>query len=127
MQDEVYETSVGAALGSLIGTSTNVLLIETTEETKNIVERLSPKSMLVSAYKDFTQIDSNANHPDVVVSPLLASNFDILDVGSRLTILGFKGKLLAVTPPLPNLQAVLGEIRTQLEHLDLELAVVKPV
>lgn len=126
-QIEVYQTSAHAALEALISTSTNVLLIETAEETKHIVESLSPRSLSVSTFKDFTQIGVNADQPNLVVSPLLATNFDILDVGSRLTVLGYRGKILAITPPLPNLQAVLGEIRTQLGHLDLELAVGEPV
>lgn len=126
-QIEVYQTSAHAALEALISTSTNVLLIETAEETKHIVESLSPRSLSVSTFKDFTQIGVNADQPNLVVSPLLATNFDILDVGSRLTVLGYRGKILAITPPLPNLQAVLGEIQTQLGHLDLELAVGEPV
>ena len=126
-QIEVYQTSAHAALEALISTSTNVLLLETAEETKHIVESLSPRSLSVSTFKDFTQIGVNADQPNLVVSPLLATNFDILDVGSRLTVLGYRGKILAITPPLPNIQAVLGEIRTQLGHLDLELAVGEPV
>jgi hypothetical protein len=126
-QIEVYQTSAHSALEALISSSTNVLLIETAEETKHIVESLSPRSLSVSTFKDFTQIGVNADQPNLVVSPLLATNFDILDVGSRLTVLGYRGKILAITPPLPNLQAVLGEIRTQLGHLDLELAVGEPV
>jgi hypothetical protein len=126
-QIEVYQTSAHAALEALISNSTNVPLIETAEETKHIVESLSPRSLSVSTFKDFTQIGVNADQPNLVVSPLLATNFDILDVGSRLTVLGYRGKILAITPPLPNLQAVLGEIRTQLGHLDLELAVGEPV
>lgn len=62
-QIEVYQTSAHAALEALISTSTNVLLIETAEETKHIVESLSPRSLSVSTFKDFTQIGVNADQP----------------------------------------------------------------
>lgn len=83
------------------------------------------RNITITTAKSATYLENVG--PNLVVSPLLATNFDILDVGSRLTVLGYRGKILAITPPLPNLQAVLGEIRTQLGHLDLELAVGEPV
>ncbi|WP_284163326.1 hypothetical protein [Frigidibacter sp. SD6-1] len=49
--------------------------------------------------------------PDAVLAPLLAPDFDILDVAERLTRLGFRGILLISTPRLPNPGTVLAEIR----------------
>ncbi|MCY1125622.1 hypothetical protein OU426_02040 [Frigidibacter sp. RF13] len=49
--------------------------------------------------------------PDAVLAPLLAPDFDILDVAERLTRLGFRGVLLISTPHLPDPGTVLAEIR----------------
>lgn len=49
--------------------------------------------------------------PDAVLAPLLAPDFDILDVTERLARLGFRGLLLISVPPLPDPGTVLAEIR----------------
>lgn len=49
--------------------------------------------------------------PQIVVAPLLAPGFDILDVIAALVRLRFQGQLLAVCAALPDVGAVLGELR----------------
>lgn len=57
----------------------------------------------------------------VVVSPLLAPAFDILDVIGQLRSLGFRGQLLAVSAPLPDATAVLRELRGECVGFRLDI------
>lgn len=49
--------------------------------------------------------------PDIVLSPLLCDEHDILDVARRLDRIGYRGALRALSPPLPHVGMVLGEVR----------------
>jgi hypothetical protein len=63
-----------------------------------------------------------AHHrPDIIVTPLLCAEFDIMDIADRLGSVGYRGALIAVTPPLPDTEAVTREIKSQYADLDLFL------
>lgn len=62
-----------------------------------------------------------AIRPDLVVAPLLDSGFDILDVLGRLDHFGFRGRLCAVSPPLPDPAAVTSEVRGRCRGIDFSL------
>jgi hypothetical protein len=60
--------------------------------------------------------------PHFVVSPILTSSFDILDLGTRLWQLRYKGAYRVLTEvPLPNPGLVLREVRGQCPGLDVDL------
>lgn len=60
--------------------------------------------------------------PHFVVSPILTSGFDILDLGTRLWQLRFEGAYRVLTEvPLPNPGLVLREVRDQCPGLDVDL------
>ncbi len=61
--------------------------------------------------------------PDTVLTPLIAPQWDILDLGLLLTRGGFRGTVLALTPPLPRSDLVLGEVRALFPALALSLVV----
>ena len=61
------------------------------------------------------------NPPTVVLAPLLALTFDILDVITALSALSFGGQLLAVSPALPDAGAVLRELRAEAKGFRLDL------
>ncbi len=62
--------------------------------------------------------------PDTILAPLLGPDFDILDLVDRLTRIGFGGALRALTPPLPDPDAVRAEVRRHAAGLDFDLIVV---
>lgn len=64
--------------------------------------------------------------PDLVLSPLLAPDFDILDVVDRLARIGFGGRLVAVTGCLPDALAVQNEVRQQCEGFQFDLLELAP-
>lgn len=59
--------------------------------------------------------------PRIVVAPLLAPGFDILDVISALVRLRFQGQLLAVSATLPDVGAVLRELRVACGDFRLDI------
>lgn len=60
--------------------------------------------------------------PHFVVSPILTSGFDILDLGTRLWQLRFKGAYRVLTEvSLPNPGLVLREVRGHFPGLDVDL------
>jgi hypothetical protein len=60
--------------------------------------------------------------PHFVVSPILTSGFDILDLGTRLWQLRYRGAYRVLTEvSLPNPGLVLREVRGQCPGLDVDL------
>lgn len=59
--------------------------------------------------------------PDVILSPLMGSGFDILDLCDCLAVLGFRGRLVALAPRLPNLRIVATEVRAHAPDLTFEV------
>jgi hypothetical protein len=49
--------------------------------------------------------------PDLVLAPLIAAQFDILDLVPALDRMGYRGPVVIQTRPLPRADLVLGEIR----------------
>jgi hypothetical protein len=59
--------------------------------------------------------------PHLVVSPILARNFDCVDLAQLLGRLRFPGRYRAVGPPLPNPQMITREIRSLVPGLDFDV------
>lgn len=49
--------------------------------------------------------------PDAIVAPLIAAQFDILDLVTTLDRMDYRGPVVIQTRPLPRADLVLGEIR----------------
>jgi len=64
--------------------------------------------------------------PDVVLSTLMAADFDAVDVARCLSALGFKGRYRALTNVLPNPDAVRAEVQAAAAGLDFDLLVLDP-
>ena len=62
--------------------------------------------------------------PDLVVAPLLGSGFDILDVADKLASFKFAGRLVAMTAPLPNPEAVRAEVQAHVPKIPFDLVIV---
>ncbi|SPH17849.1 hypothetical protein DEA8626_01376 [Defluviimonas aquaemixtae] len=62
--------------------------------------------------------------PDIVLAPLLGQGFDILDLADRLSEMGYRGALHAVTPPLPDPDAVRREVTSHCEGVVFSLIVL---
>lgn len=59
--------------------------------------------------------------PNIVVAPLWAGDFDIIDVAARLEMLGYRGLLYALTRPLPNSAMVRAELCESCKGINIRL------
>lgn len=66
------------------------------------------------------QINDTAR-PDMIVSPLLSQDSDILDTIAILQGVTYTGKLLVLAPPLPNPHSIQQEILAECDGMDVIL------
>lgn len=59
--------------------------------------------------------------PDVVLSPLMTSEYDILDLARVLRDCGYQGALRAYCPPLPNTRLVRAEVAQIWPGVDFDI------
>ena len=59
--------------------------------------------------------------PEIILSPLVADDFDVVDVAEKLVLLGFQGRYRAIAPSLPDARLVLEEVRSFAPQLDFDL------
>jgi hypothetical protein len=64
--------------------------------------------------------------PHLILSPLFAGGFDVLDVAQRLVALGYQGRYRAISDNMPDIAMILKEVRTQAEGLDFDLLSLPP-
>lgn len=64
--------------------------------------------------------------PEIVLSPLLCEEHDIIDVARRLKACGYHGALRALSPPLPRINMVLGEVRQICGQCDFDIIELAP-
>ncbi len=59
--------------------------------------------------------------PDIILSPLVETTFDVVDVACLLAQMGYEGPYRAVSDALPNARAVSLEIRTSAPSVDFDI------
>lgn len=76
--------------------------------------------------QDLTHAFFAEYRPDIVLSPLVTSQFDVLELAIKLDQLNFEGRFRAITAPLPAPEIILSEIRFECPALDFDLIVLQP-
>lgn len=64
--------------------------------------------------------------PDVILSPLVTSKYDVIELAIKLEQLNYEGRFRAITAPLPNPDIIVSEIRFECPALDFDLIVLQP-
>jgi len=108
-------------LNDAVDRATSILAIGPLDQMETAIGAARAARITTVAYRLLTGATLAALKPDLVLSPLLAAGFDILDVADRLASMGFSERLRALTPPLPDPVAVAGEVRAQFGLLDFAL------
>lgn len=89
-------------------------------------EQLLIKDTVFCVFSDLT-IDFIEEHdPDMIFTPLVTSQYDVMDLAIKLDNMGFEGPFRAICSPLPNPEIILAEIRFECPALDFDLIVVQP-
>lgn len=63
----------------------------------------------------------NEKQPDIILSPLVADDFDAVDVAVKLIELRFRGRYRAIADDLPDADLIRQEVRMFAPQLDFDL------
>ncbi|MEC7760541.1 MAG: hypothetical protein VX874_01355 [Pseudomonadota bacterium] len=77
-------------------------------------------------FDSLTREVMDLHQPDVVLSPLMSSDFDCVEVAHRLVSNGFGGRYRAFAEDIPRPDLVRREICRSFPGLDFDLLVVTP-
>lgn len=64
--------------------------------------------------------------PDIVLSPLMGDDFDVLDVAQRLLDFGFEGRYRVIAECIPNIEMIRTEVNHHAPGLDFDLLIMPP-
>lgn len=59
--------------------------------------------------------------PELILAPLTAPGFDAMDLLARLTDVAFEGRVLVLTPHLPNVPLVRADVTAQAPALNVDV------
>ncbi|WP_168769065.1 hypothetical protein [Yoonia maricola] len=65
--------------------------------------------------------------PIMVLSPLVADGFDVIDIAIRLAELKYTGRYRAIAEDLPNGNMIRKEVRAHAPDLDFDLLMMSPI
>ena len=86
-----------------------------------------PKSSSRNRYRNicFNELTAKRLHavkPHAVIAWLFCTDYDIFDVASALSLSGYDGQLIAMSPPLPNKALVCSEVRALFPNLRFDIS-----
>ena len=124
LKQESLQKDIGAAyaLNDLGDVPTRILAVGDAEEWLRAGQPL-PADREV-AFVSFHEIDAKLMAdlaPGVVLSPLLATGFDCIDLAELLVTVEYRGRYRAVAVRLPNPELVVREIRQLCPSLDFDI------
>lgn len=82
--------------------------------------------IILASFNDLSQELLARMRPKLVLSPLLARDFDCIDLAQMLFALGFGGQYRVITGDIPNPMIVTAEIRSQCPGLDFDVLQTLP-
>ena len=88
---------------------------------------LSGQSLKI-AIAEFADLDSDLLaliSPDIILSPMVASGFDCLDLAKLLCSLNFRGRYRIITDQLSRPQVLRDEVRFYCPGLDIDVIVLR--
>lgn len=103
----------------------DVLAVGDTREWQRLKGDIPVSSQI--AFTDFPDLSSaliSVMRPDLVVSPLLTSTFDCIDLSTWLASIKFQGQYRAISFDLPRPDIVIREIKSLCPDLDFDVVVM---
>ena len=82
--------------------------------------------IILASFSDLSQSLLDRLRPKLVLSPLLARDFDCIDLAQMLFTLGFTGQYRVISNDLPDPRIVLAEIRALCPGLDFDVLQTLP-
>jgi hypothetical protein len=75
------------------------------------VSQINQDLVIHTQYRHLTRPLLDRVRPDAVLAPLMTPEWDVLDLASTLSDLGYSGPLVLQSQPLPRADLVLGELQ----------------
>jgi len=88
----------------------SVLLIEATQALSLLNPRPGAQTVVVTHRRLLSRKMLETVRPDVIVAPLIAAEWDLVELGEVLEDLGYCGVICALSRPLPRGDLILGEL-----------------
>jgi len=88
----------------------SVLLIEASQAMSLLNPRPGVQTVVITHRRLLSANMLQTVRPDVVVAPLIAPQWDLVELGETLRAYGYRGTVHALTRPLPCGELILGEL-----------------
>ncbi|NNF25284.1 MAG: hypothetical protein HKN63_10845 [Rhodobacteraceae bacterium] len=85
----------------------------------------SNEHLALVEFHDITRARLEILSPKLIVSPLLAHNFDCIDLAQLLSALDYKGAYRAIAATLPNPRMIKREISSICPDLDFQILLIE--
>ncbi len=128
MRFSVYDgISAAAPSGEQHPSNVAVLAVGDTEEWLRRRQPFPPGGrVILASFHDLSRELLARIKPRLVVSPLLARDFDCIDLAQILFALGYGGQYRVISGEIPNPRIVLAEIKTLCPGLDFAILQAPP-
>lgn len=115
------ENANSQAVGMNKLTPVSVLAVGNRAEWEMDGNSLPGSALAFAAFEDVTEAVIQEYDPAVIVSPILASNFDCIDLALLLHSLGYRGSYRAMATDLPRPELVVREVSQMCPRLDFDI------
>lgn len=99
----------------------SVLLIEASQAMPLLDPRPGVQTVILTHRRMLSAKMLDTVRPDIIVAPLIAGDWDLVDLGATLQSLGWRGPVHALTRPLPRGELILGELSALYPALSFHL------
>lgn len=99
----------------------SVLLIEASPVLSLLVPRPGAQTVVITHRRLLSVAMLQTVRPDVVVAPLIAPNWDLVDLAGTLEGFGYRGAVHALTKPLPRGELIVSELSALYPALSFRL------
>lgn len=103
-----------------------ILVVGYVEQFLNAEPRLPHCSdTIYCVITDLTPAFLELHQPSIILSPLVTSQYDVLELAVLLDDLDYSGRFRALTPILPDPEIIVDEVRFECPALDFDLIYVE--
>jgi hypothetical protein len=99
----------------------SVLLIEATQALSMLAPRPGVQTVVITHRRLLSAGMLQTVRPEIIVAPLIAPEWDLVDLGAALESFGYRGTVHALTRPLPRGELILGELSALYARLTFRL------
>ena len=105
----------------LIEAARTILIVEASDALSRLRPQPGRQSVVLTQMRMLSRQMLGNVQPDAVIAPLIAQDWDIVDLGMTLQDMGYGGDLYALTRPLPRAELVLREVGALCPRLTVRL------